>query len=105
MAAFSALMVQDTQPSILSSSIMGELDAALKSGSEARRVDMLARVANVFAVDASRYTKEQLRFFDAIMVRLIDSVGTKLRATLPSKLAPISVAPSGVNHALAFDND
>jgi uncharacterized protein (DUF2336 family) len=84
---------------------MGELDAALKSGSEARRVDMLARVANVFAADASRYSDEQLRFFDAIMVRLIDSVGTSARATLAAKLAPIASAPSGVIHALAFDHD
>jgi uncharacterized protein (DUF2336 family) len=105
MAAFSALMVQDTQPSILSSSIMGELDAALKSGSETRRIDMLARVANVFAADASRYSEEQLHFFDDVMVRLIDSVGTSARATLAAKLAPIANAPSGVIHALAFDHD
>jgi Uncharacterised protein conserved in bacteria (DUF2336) len=105
MAAFSALMAQDTQLSILSSSIMGELDAALKSGSEARRIDMLARVANVFAADASRYSEEQLRFFDDIMVRLIDSVGTSARATLAAKLALIANAPSGVIHALAFDHD
>jgi hypothetical protein len=75
-------MVQDAQLSILSSSIMGELDAALKSGSETRRTDMLARVANVFAADASRYSEEQLHFFDDVMVRLIDSVGTSARATL-----------------------
>src|ERR1700683_5749502 len=105
MAAFSALMAQDAQLSILSSSIMGELDAALKSGSETRRIDMLARVANVFAADASRYSEEQLRFFDDIMVRLIDSVGTSARATLAAKLAPIASAPSGVIHALAFDHD
>jgi len=98
-------MVQDAQLSILSSSIMGELDAALESGSEARRIDMLGRVANVFAADASRYSDEHLRFFDDIMLRLIDSVGTSARATLAAELAPIANAPSGVIHALAFDHD
>jgi hypothetical protein len=105
MAAFSAFMAQDAQLSILGSSIMRELDAALESGSEARRIDMLARVADVFAADASRYSEEQLRFFDEIMVRLIDSAGTSARARLAAKLAPIANAPSAVIHALAFDHD
>jgi len=91
--------------SILSSSIMGELDAALESGSEARRTDMLARVADIFVADASRYSEEQLRLFDDIMLRLVDAVGTGARAALAVKLAPIADAPSGVIHALAFDHD
>jgi len=46
MAAFSALMVQDAQLSILSSSIMGELDAALKSASLENSHDGLAGVVS-----------------------------------------------------------
>jgi hypothetical protein len=98
-------MVQDAQMSILSSSIMAELDAALKSGSEARRIDMLARIADVFIADASRYSEEQVRLFDDIMVRLIESVGASARAALAAKLAPIADAPVGVINALAFDHD
>ncbi|HEY1749061.1 MAG TPA: DUF2336 domain-containing protein [Xanthobacteraceae bacterium] len=105
MAAFSTLMAQDAPLPILDPSIMGELDAALKSGSEARRIDMLARIADVFAADAPRYSEEQLRLFDELMVRLIESVGPKARAALAAKLAPIENAPSGVVHALAFDHD
>jgi uncharacterized protein (DUF2336 family) len=98
-------MAQDASLSILGSSIMGELDAALESGSEARRIDMLARVTDVFTVDATRYSEEQVRFFDDLMVRLIESVGSSARATLAVKLAPIGNAPSGAIHALAFDHD
>jgi hypothetical protein len=98
-------MVQDAQMSILGSSIMGELDAGLKSGSEARKTEMLARIADVFLADASRYSDEQLRLFDDIMLRLIDAVGSSARAELAVKLAPIANAPSGVIHALAFDHD
>jgi uncharacterized protein (DUF2336 family) len=103
--AFSVLMAQDDPLPTLSSSIMGELDAALKSGSEARRIDMLARITDVFAADAPRYSEQQLRFFDDIMVRLIESVGPNARALLAAKLASIENAPSGVIHALAFDHD
>jgi uncharacterized protein (DUF2336 family) len=98
-------MAQDASLSILGSSIMGELDAALKSGSEARRIDMLARITDVFTADAPRYSEEQVRFFDDLMVRLIESVGSGARATLAVKLAPIGNAPSAVIHALAFDHD
>jgi uncharacterized protein (DUF2336 family) len=98
-------MVQDAPMSILSSSIMGELEAALKSESEARRNDMLARIADVFVADASRYTEEQLRLFDDIMLRLVDATGTSARAALAVKIAPIANAPSNVIHALAFDQD
>ena len=98
-------MPQDASLSILGSSIMGELDAALKSGSEARRIDMLARITDVFTADAPRYSEEQVRFFDDLMVRLIESVGSSARATLAVKLAPIGNAPSAVIHALAFDHD
>jgi uncharacterized protein (DUF2336 family) len=98
-------MVQDAQMSILGSSIMGELDAALKSGSEPRKTEMLARIADVFIAGASRYSEEQLRLFDDIMLRLIDAVGSSARAVLAVKLAPIANAPSGVIHALAFDHD
>lgn len=98
-------MAQDVSLSILGSSIMGELDAALKSGSEARRIDMLARITDVFTADAPRYSEEQVRLFDDLMVRLIESVGSGARATLAVKLAPIGNAPSAVIHALAFDHD
>lgn len=91
--------------SILGSSIMGELDAALTSGSEARKASMLARIADVFIADASRYSEEQISLFDDVMLRLIDAVGTGARAALAVKLAPIANAPSGVVHALAFDHD
>ena len=64
---------------------------------------MLARVTDVFTADATRYSEEQVRFFDDLMVRLIESVGSGARATLAVKLAPIGNAPSGAIHALAFD--
>lgn len=79
-------MPQDASLSILGSSIMGELDAALKSGSEARRIDMLARITDVFIADAPRYSEEQVRFFDDLMVRLIELVDRAHARRSPSNL-------------------
>jgi uncharacterized protein (DUF2336 family) len=98
-------MVQDAQMPMLGASIMGDLDAALKSGSEARKTEMLARIADVFVADASRYSDDQLRLFDDLMLRLIDAVGSRARIALAVKLAPVGSAPSGAIHALAFDHD
>jgi len=85
--------------------LIDELEAALASGTNARRTEMLTRVTDLFVGGAARYSEEQIGVFDDIMVRLISTIEAKARAKLAQRLAPISNAPSGIIHMLAFDDD
>jgi uncharacterized protein (DUF2336 family) len=85
--------------------LIAELEAALTSGANARRVDMLTRLTELFAGDAARYSEEQIGVFDHVMVRLVSTVDANARAKLAHRLAPIANAPSSLIHMLAFDDD
>jgi len=85
--------------------LIDELEAALTSGTEARRIEMLTRITDLFVGGASRYSDEQIGVFDDVMVRLVSTIEAKARAKLAQRLAPIANAPSNVIHMLAFDDD
>jgi uncharacterized protein (DUF2336 family) len=85
--------------------LIDELEAALTSGTNARRIEMLTRITDLFIGGASRYSDEQIGIFDDVMVRLISTIEAKARAKLAQRLAPVANAPSGVMHMLAFDDD
>lgn len=84
--------------------LTAELEAALTSDAT-RRIEMLTRIAELFVGGASRYSEEQIRLFDDIMVRLVGTVDANTRAKLAQRLAPIANAPSNLIHRLAFDDD
>jgi uncharacterized protein (DUF2336 family) len=85
--------------------LLDELEAALTSGSIPRRIDILARVTDLFVNNAESYSEEQIGVFDDVMARLVNAIETKARAKLAQRLAPIANAPSNVIHMLAFDDD
>jgi uncharacterized protein (DUF2336 family) len=85
--------------------LIDELEAALTSGTNSRRVEMLTRITDLFVGGAARYSEEQIGIFDDVMVRLVSTIETKARARLAHRLAPIANAPSSVIHMLAFDDD
>jgi len=85
--------------------LIDELEAALTSGTNARRIEMLTRITDLFIGGASRYSEEQIGVFDDVMVRLMSTIETKARAKLSHRLAQIANAPSNVIHMLAFDDD
>jgi uncharacterized protein (DUF2336 family) len=85
--------------------IIGELEAALASGTGAHRIGMLARITDLFQGGASSYSEEQIGIFDDVMVRLISGIDAEARSELAQRLAPIANAPSNVIHMLAFDED
>jgi Uncharacterised protein conserved in bacteria (DUF2336) len=84
--------------------LLDELEAALASGSDTRRVEMLARIADLFVNGAPHYSDDQIALFDDVMMRLIYTTGAQARAKLAQQLAPIANAPRIVIHALAFDD-
>jgi uncharacterized protein (DUF2336 family) len=88
-----------------SPTLLDELEAALVSSSNTRRIEILTRVTNLFVGGASSYSDDQIGVFDDIMTRLITTIEAKARARLSHRLAPIANAPSNVIHMLAFDDD
>jgi uncharacterized protein (DUF2336 family) len=85
--------------------LIDELEAALTSGTNSRRIEMLTRITDLFVGGAARYSEEQIGVFDDVMVRLVSTIEAKARARLAHRLAPIANAPSSVIHMLAFDDD
>jgi uncharacterized protein (DUF2336 family) len=85
--------------------LLDELEAALASGSIARRIDILTRLTDLFLNGAELYSEDQVGVFDDVMARLVNTIEAKARAKLAHRLAPIPNAPSNVIHMLAFDDD
>jgi uncharacterized protein (DUF2336 family) len=84
--------------------LLDELEAALASGPDARRLEMLARIADLFVNGSSHYTQDQIAVFDDVMMRLLDGSDVDARANLAQQIAPIANAPKTVIETLAFDD-
>ena len=106
-AALSSLFQRDRARSIMMRSLplIDELEAALSSGTNTRRIEMLTRITDLFVGGAPRYSEDQIGVFDDVMVRLMSTIEAKARAKLANRLAPIANAPASVVHMLAFDDD
>jgi uncharacterized protein (DUF2336 family) len=85
--------------------LLDELEAALSSGTNMRRIEMLTRITDLFVGGAPRFSEDQINLFDDVMVRLVARIEAKARAKLSQRLAPIANAPTNVVHMLAFDDD
>ena len=85
--------------------LLDELEAALASGTNTRRIEMLTRITDLFVGGAPRYSEDQVGLFDDVMARLVKTIEAKSRAKLAQRLAPIANAPANVVHMLAFDDD
>jgi len=85
--------------------LLDELEAALASRTNTRRIEMLTRITDLFVGGAPRFSEDQIGLFDDVMVRLVHSIEAKARAELAHRLAPIANAPTNVIHMLAFDDD
>ncbi len=86
-------------------SLLDELEAAVASGSNARRLQILTGITDLFVASAPRYSEDQIAVFDEVMARLVLTIEAKSRARLAHRLAPIANAPSSVIYMLAFDDD
>jgi uncharacterized protein (DUF2336 family) len=82
-------------------SLIEDLETAIASGSDQKRVDTLRRVTDLFAYGAERLSEEHVAVFDDVIGRLAADIETKARAELSRRLAPIDNAPIEVVRALA----
>jgi len=87
------------------SSLIVELEDAIKSGSQDRRVETLRRVTDLFLGDADRLNEAQIGVFDDVLVHLIQRIETKALAELSGRLAPIDNAPVEVIRNLARSDE
>jgi len=85
--------------------LLDDLESALASGTNARRIEMLTRITDLFVSGAPRFSENQIGLFDDVMVRLVNTIEAKARAKLAHRLAPIANAPTNTIHMLAFDDD
>jgi len=84
--------------------LVEEFESALASGSVARRIDILARITDLFIGGADHYSKDHIDLFDDVMTRLVRTVVAKARAEMAERLAPIAKAPSHLIRVLALDD-
>jgi uncharacterized protein (DUF2336 family) len=85
--------------------LLEELEVALASGTNTRRIAILSSITDLFINGAPSYSEDQVGVFDDVMARLVNTIEAKARAKLAHRLAPIANAPSNVIHLLAFDDD
>jgi uncharacterized protein (DUF2336 family) len=85
--------------------LLDELEAALSSGTNTRRIEMLTRITDLFVGSAPGISEDMIGVFDDVMVRLVSTIEAKARAKLARQLAPVANAPTTVINMLAFDDD
>jgi uncharacterized protein (DUF2336 family) len=86
-------------------SIIGEVEFALHHASDAKRLDVLRRITDLFVADAETITTDQTAIFDGIMGQLISQIESRALVELSSRIAPIANAPLGTVRALARHDD
>ena len=86
------------------SSLIDELEDALATGTEQRRLVVLRRISDLFIAGSGRYSPEQIVLFDDVLLRLSDQIEQEARARLAHSLAPMPNAPPRIIRALAFDD-
>src|ERR1700687_3787498 len=87
------------------SSLIADLEDAIKSGSQDRRVETLRRVTDLFLSDADRLNEAQVGVFDDVLCHLIKRIETKAVAELSARLAPVDNAPIEAIRRLARDDE
>ena len=95
-------------------SIVNEIDTALTAASEARGLEAVKRVTNLFLSSAGQYNAEQIELFDNVLERLIKTIEIRAiadisariaLAELSTQLAPVSQAPPVVVRRLARNDE
>src|SRR5579863_212213 len=95
-------------------SIVGEIDTALTAASEAKGLDAVRRVTDLFLSSAGLYNSEQIELFDNVLGRLIRTIEIRAiadisariaLAELSTQLAPVSQAPPSVIRRLARNDE
>jgi uncharacterized protein (DUF2336 family) len=85
--------------------LIPELEEVVKRGSPERRTRMLNRITALFLDGSGRFNDDHIGLFDLVFTRLIAEAGTKARAEVSHRLAPLGNAPIEAVRLLAQDDD
>jgi uncharacterized protein (DUF2336 family) len=85
----------------LETSLLDDLDVALRNASSDKRADLLNRVTNLFLSDAARLNDQQIDVFDDVLCHLIENVEARALAVVSVKLAAVLNAPPHLALSLA----
>jgi uncharacterized protein (DUF2336 family) len=86
-------------------SIISEVESALHGASDAKRVDVLRRVTDLFVGDAEKISPDQAALFDSVIGQLISHIESRALVELSKRLAPIANAPLDTIRILARHDD
>jgi uncharacterized protein (DUF2336 family) len=84
-------------------SLIADLEEAISSGTQSRRLETLRRVTDLFLNGARVYSEDQVALFDDVIGRLAADIEARARAELSSRLASVPNAPINVVKMLAAD--
>jgi uncharacterized protein (DUF2336 family) len=85
-------------------SLIVDLEEAISSGTESRRLETLRRITDLFLNGAAVYSEDQVALFDDVIGRLAADIEARARAELSSRLASVPNAPINVVKRLAADD-
>jgi uncharacterized protein (DUF2336 family) len=85
-------------------SLLGELEAAIKSRSSKRRAEMLGRITDLFVDNAPRVNDAQVGVFDDVFEYLIREIESEAVLQLSNRIAPVDNAPERLIRRLAHDD-
>lgn len=91
-------------PSATPVSLIDELNDAVAVGDVQRRLRIMVRISDLFAVGSRSYSGEQIAMFDDVLQELAIDIEAEARAELARRLARIEGAPPRIVRSLAFDD-
>lgn len=98
-------MASPIYPMSANNSLIAELEDAIASGSQLKRVDTLRRVTDLFLTGSDRFSDEKIGVFDDVLGHIITRIENKALAELSTRLAPVGNAPVEVIRRLARDDE
>jgi len=96
------------------SSIIDEVEVAIRAGSDKKRLETARRVTDLFLSSAGSFNEEQVALFDEVLDRLIKTIELRsiadmaarvALAEISTQLAPIAQAPPSVIRRLAGNDE
>jgi uncharacterized protein (DUF2336 family) len=86
---------------MLHSSLLAELEVAVKTGTPEKRVETLRRVTSLFLGKSDHLNEQQIGVFDDVLVHLVQRIESKALVQLSKSLAPVDNAPIEVIRRLS----
>lgn len=89
----------------LQPTVIDELQEAITSGSDEKRIETLRRITDLFLSQADRLNDAQVELFDDVLKHFVDRIESKTLAELSGRLAPIANAPEDLVRKLAWHDE